>query len=181
MLGIRFAGHVRRSQRVRTRKKGDRFGHTGSCMLLSERCRKGVRSRGGFTLAEIVITIAIVALVVQGTILGYVFSAQRAEWSAYSLAAQSSAMQGVEQMRAAKWDPQAWPVADELPPTNYSQLVILDVPVATSNAVYATNFVRLTTVSVNPPLRQLRTDCVWKLMKRGPFTNTVITQRAPDQ
>ena len=144
-----------------------------------ERCRRGGGSRG-FTLAEVVITIAIVALVLQGTILGYVLSAQRAEWSAYSLAAQSLAMQGVEQARAAKWDPQAWPKVDELGATNFSYATELDVPVV-GTPVYATNYVRVSTVSLNPPLRELQTDCVWRLIKRGPFTNTVITLRAPDQ
>lgn len=144
-----------------------------------ERCR-GVARRRGFTLAEVVITIAIVALVVQGTVLGYVFSSQRAEWSAYSLAAQSLALQGVEQARAAKWDPQAWPVVDEMGPTNFSYATVLDIPVA-GTPVYATNHVRVTVVAANPPLREMRTDCVWRLINRGPFTNTVIVLRAPDQ
>ena len=144
-----------------------------------ERDRRGGRN-SGFSLAEVVITIAILALVVQGTVIGYVFSAQRAEWSAYSMAAQSLAMQSVEQARAAKWDPQAWPVSDELGTTSFAQVVVLDVPVV-GTPVYATNYVRVSTVSVNPPLRELRTDCVWRLVKRGPFTNTLITLRAPDQ
>ena len=131
-------------------------------------------------MAEVVITIAIMALVVQGTVVGYVLSAQRAEWSAYSMAAQSLAMQAVEQARDAKWDPQAWPASDELGTTSFAQVVVLDVPVV-GTPVYATNYVRISTVSANPPLRELRADCVWKLIQRGPFTNTLITLRAPDQ
>lgn len=142
-------------------------------------CRRGGRN-SGFTVAEVVITIAIMALVVQGTVVGYVLSAQRAEWSAYSMAAQSLAMQAVEQARAAKWDPQAWPASDELGTTSFAQVVVLDVPVV-GTPVYATNYVRISTVSANPPLRELRADCVWKLIQRGPFTNTLITLRAPDQ
>ena len=142
-------------------------------------CRRGGRN-SGFTVAEVVITIAILALVVQGTVVGYVLSAQRAEWSAYSMAAQSLAMQAVEQARAAKWDPQAWPASDELGTTSFAQVVVLDVPVV-GTPVYATNYVRISTVSANPPLRELRADCVWKLIQRGPFTNTLITLRAPDQ
>lgn len=141
--------------------------------------RKGVVTQG-FTLVEVVITIAIVGLVIHGTVIGYIYSAQRAEWSAYSLAAQSLAMQSVEQARAAKWDPQAWPVVDELGTTNFVQITVLDVPV-TGNPVYATNYVRVSTVSTNPVLRELRTDCVWRLTNRGPFTNSVVTLRAPDQ
>lgn len=139
----------------------------------------------GFTLVEVVVSIAITSLAFAGVVYGYIGTGQRAEWSAYSLAAQSLAMQGVEQARAAKWDPQAWPSVDERGPTNYSQVEQLDVPVA-GQPVLATNYVSITTVSVAPPLRQLRADCVWMLSSRppsarGPFTNTVITYRTSDQ
>jgi hypothetical protein len=120
-----------------------------------------------------------------GVIYGYVKTTDRAEWSAYSLAAQSLALQGVEQTRAAKWDPQAWPPIDHLAPTNFVQIEQLDVP-KKGPPVLATNYVSITLVSTNPPLKQLRADCVWVLKHRrsklrGPFTNTVITLRAPDQ
>jgi prepilin-type N-terminal cleavage/methylation domain-containing protein len=134
----------------------------------------------GFTLVEVVITLAIVALVIGGIIYAYVMAAQRAEWSAYSLAAHSVAMQSLEQSRAAKWDPQAWPVVDEQGLTNFIQIEPLDVPVA-GTPIFATNFVQITQVSANPPLRQIRADCVWPFVTRGTFTNTVITLRAPDQ
>ena len=138
------------------------------------------RGSSAFTLAEVVITIAILGIVLEGVIYGYFRSAQRAEWSAHSLAAQSLASQGVEQARAAKWDPQAWPVVDELPPTNFTTVETLDLPFK-GLPVYATNHISITTVSLNPPLRQLRADCVWDFMGRGLFTNTVITLRAADQ
>jgi hypothetical protein len=113
-------------------------------------------------------------------IYGYVGTNYRAEWSVYSLAAQSFAMEGIEQARAAKWEPQAWPAVDELGTTNYSQVDSLDVLVS-GRQVYATNYISVTTASANPTLRQLRADCVWTLGGRGPFTNTAITLRAPDQ
>ena len=97
-----------------------------------------------------------------GVIYGYVLTADRAQWSAYSLAAQSLAMQGVEQARAAKWDPKAWPAVDELGLTNYTQVDTLDVPVS-GQPVLATNYISVTLVSQDPPLRQLRADCVWSL------------------
>lgn len=123
--------------------------------------------------------IFVLAILMGGVIYGYVGSAQRAEWSAHSLAAQSLASQGVEQARAARWDPQAWPVVDELPPTNYSTVETLDIPVS-GQPQFATNFVSVELFSTNPPLRRLRTDCVWRFFRRGLFTNTVITLRAPD-
>jgi prepilin-type N-terminal cleavage/methylation domain-containing protein len=138
------------------------------------------KREGGFTLAEVVIALAILAVVIQGVVYGYVASSRRAEWSAHSLAAQSLASQGVEQARAAKWDPQAWPTVDELPPTNFVQIDTLDIPIA-GEPVLATNFISITVVSTNPQLREIRSDCVWAFINRGLFTNTVITLRAPDQ
>jgi type II secretory pathway pseudopilin PulG len=138
----------------------------------------------GFTLAEVVVAIAIATLSFAGVIYGYVLTADRAQWSAYSLAAQSLALQGVEQARAAKWDPKAWPAVDELGVTNYTQVEMLDVPVS-GQSVKATNYISVAVVSQDPPLRQLRTDCVWSLLSgrrsRGPFTNTAITLRTADQ
>jgi prepilin-type N-terminal cleavage/methylation domain-containing protein len=144
--------------------------------------------RGGFTLAEVVVAVAVLTLMVAGLACAYVQSADRAEWSAYSLAAQSLACQGMEQARAAKWDPQAWPpgigrgLADELGLTNYVQTNVLDLPVSGGQAAYATNFISITQVSTNPEVRQIRSDCVWRFARRGGlFTNTVITLRAADQ
>jgi prepilin-type N-terminal cleavage/methylation domain-containing protein len=139
----------------------------------------------GFTLTEIVVAVAIIALTFGVVVFGYLRTADRAEWSSYSLAAQSLAMQGVEQARAAKWDPRAWPAVDDLGVTNFDRVEELSVPVA-GEPVMGTNFISITTVSVNPPLRELRADCVWSLKSRparisGPFTNTAVTLRAPDQ
>jgi hypothetical protein len=101
------------------------------------------------------------------------------------LAAESLAMQGIEQARSAKWDPQAWPVVDDLGATNYTQIETLDVALSGS-PVYATNYVSVSTISTSPQIRQLRADCVWVLVSRhhgasGPFTNTAVTLRASDQ
>jgi hypothetical protein len=123
--------------------------------------------------------LAIFAILIEGVVLGYVFSARRAEWSAHSLAAQSLAAQGAEQARAAKWDPQAWPIIDEQPPTNFVQLDMLDIPFK-GEPEFASNYISITVASANPPLRQIQADCVWRLGDEF-FTNTVITLRAPDQ
>ena len=138
----------------------------------------------GFTLAEVVISVAVMTLGFSGVIYGYVLTTDRAEWSAYSLAAQSLAMQGVEQARSAKWDPKAWPAVDELGITNYTEIETLDIPVS-GRPVWATNYVSISLVSSDPPLRQLKTECVWKFTNgrrtRGPFTNRVVTLRSADQ
>ncbi len=134
--------------------------HTRSVVKMSDRFLKFVVVQGagrlpkascGFTLTEVVIAMAVLAIVIQGVIYGYIDSSRRAEWNGHSLAAQSLASQGVEQARAAKWDPQAWPVVDELPPTKFVEVATLDLPLA-GQAGYAKNFVSITTVSLNPPL-----------------------------
>lgn len=143
------------------------------------------QATAGLTLVEVIISLALGCLVFSGILVGYVQTSDRAEWSSYSLAAQSLAMQAVEQARGGKWDPKAWPPLDQMPPTNFVTIEILDVPVA-GEPVHATNYVRVTDVSLNPPVRQIRADCVWGLRFRrtgvqGPFTNTAVTLRACDQ
>jgi type II secretory pathway pseudopilin PulG len=138
-----------------------------------------------FTIVEVLIAVLIVSLMFGAIIYAYVGANDRAEWSAYSLAAESLATQGIEQARAAKWDPQAFPIVDDLGVTNYMQVEKLDVP-ASGGAVYATNYISVSTISTSPQIRQLRADCVWGLVSRhhgasGPFTNTAVTLRASDQ
>ena len=103
-----------------------------------------------------------------------------AEWAAYSLAAHSLAMQRIEQTRAAKWDPAGFPPVDDL--TNRPPAVdILDIPISGTNIAYATSITTIATVSLNPPLKKIRVECVWPFVNRGLFTNVVVTYRAPDQ
>jgi type II secretory pathway pseudopilin PulG len=151
---------------------------------ISSRAARQPLQTAGFTLAEVVVAIAVATLSFGGVIYGYLLTADRAAWSANSLAAQSLAMQGIEQARSAKWDPKAWPAVDELGVTNYTQVDTLDVP-RSGQPILATNYIRVTFVSQDPPLRQLRADCVWILVNgkrsRGPFTNTAITLRTADQ
>lgn len=137
------------------------------------------------TLVEVVISLSISCLIFAGVILGYVQTSDRAEWSSYSLAAQSLAMQAVEQARGGKWDPSAWPPVDEMQPTNYTTIETLDVPVA-GTPVLATNYVVIREVTTTPPLREMSAMCVWcmpgrKDGRRGPFTNSVVTLRSRDQ
>ena len=137
---------------------------------------------GAFTLVEVVVSVALAAFMVGGIVYGYVQSTRRAEWSAYSLAAQSLALQRLEQTRAARWDPLAYPPVDQLVGTNFPvALDILDIPISQTNIVYATNFTTITAVSTNPALKMIQVDCVWPYINGVVFTNTVLTYRAPAQ
>lgn len=146
---------------------------------------RGRHGVSGFTLVEVVIAVLISTIVFATVIYAYVGANDRSEWSAYSFAAQSLAMQGIEQARAAQWDPESWPVIDKLPVTNYTRVEKLDVLVS-GTPVLATNYISISTIATSPQIRQLRADCVWVLVSRyhgaaGPFTNTAVTFRASDQ
>ena len=145
------------------------------------------RSRGvsekAFTLAEVVIAMAITVMSLAGVIMGYIFAIRQAEWSAYSLAAQSLATQRLEQTRAAKWDPRASPPVDEVVTNNFPTVPtnVLDMPVSGTNMAYATNFTTISDVTNGGyPLKLIRVDCVWSFREHA-FTNTIATYRAPDQ
>jgi prepilin-type N-terminal cleavage/methylation domain-containing protein len=151
-----------------------------------------------FTLAELMIALAIFVLVTAGLIYGYTQSNNFAEWNAMSLAAQSYAMQGAEQARSATWSISAsgtgLGTADELPATNtvshvaatnYYMVNTMQVPI-TGTTFVVTNWVTVSNLqnstTIPYPLRQIRSDCYWKFPRTGVwFTNTVITERSPDQ
>ncbi len=140
----------------------------------------------GFTLAEVIVSIAVASIAAGGMIYGYILSGRRAEWSGYSLAAQALAVQRVEQIRSAKWDTQASPAIDELNYANFPAIStgILDLPVSGTNLVTVTNYTAISTVQVSAsPLitvKSVRVDTVWAFNGKR-YSNTVVTYRAPDQ
>jgi Tfp pilus assembly protein PilV len=145
------------------------------------------------TLVEVLMAIVILVTIMSGIMMGYVQANRMAEFSSMSLAAQSTAAQGMEQALAARWDTQqpadtnvGWGHADELG-TNYNFLMgtnVLDVPVSGA-AIPVTNLVTITSASsasFPSKLRQIRSDAIWTFPLTGvTYTNTTITLRAPDQ
>ena len=146
-------------------------------------CGAGKKRRrlAGFTLPEVVLSISIAGISSAGILTGYLVSSYSAEWAGESLAAQSFAIQGIEQLKACNWNPQALPVIDETTNSYFStgRTNILDYPIAGTNYVYATNFFTVVTTA-NPPLKLLRVDCVWKFRDGKLYTNTVAGYRGPD-
>jgi Tfp pilus assembly protein PilV len=135
----------------------------------------------GISLSEVLVALAITGIGVFAAVTGFVNSARQAESSAYVLAAQCQALERLEQVRAAKWDPNADPPIDQIVSTNFPKLVkVLDIP-RQGLKIFATNFTTITTVSVNPPLKMMRVDCVWPWINKKVYTNTVMTYRGPDQ
>lgn len=143
--------------------------------------RPGSRGPGAFTLVEVVVSAAILMIASAALILGYVNTAQRAEWTACSRAAQDLARQRMEQTKSARWDPSANPAVDELTTVNFPlQAVTMDLPVSGAAVMRATNYTTITTISWSPQTRLIRVDCVWRFLDRGLFTNSVVTYRSPD-
>lgn len=145
-------------------------------------------------MVEVLIALVIFAMTLSGLIYGYVQANRTAEWSAMSLAAQSQALKGAEQARAADWRPRDWPVQsgpytmDEL--TNGTVITNIDymdiptkgVPTSANYNCWVTNYVSIRNVTLNPPLRQIRSDAIWAFPMTGRLcTNTVILLRASDQ
>jgi hypothetical protein len=150
----------------------------------SETLRKcSKRVVGAFTLAEVVVCLAIMALVFGGIITAYIQGAYRAEWAGYNLGAQALAMQQIEQAKTAMWDNSHNEFTNILQQTwGY-----LDLPVNGTNRVYATNYVQVTTnqVSILPALYiyMVKVDTVWPYNRGGQvhyYTNSVADYYAPD-
>lgn len=132
-------------------------------------------------MSEIVVAMAITGIGVFAVVAGFVNAATQAEASAYVLAGQCQALERLEQVRAAKWDPNAAPPIDEMVSTNFPVLVkVLDIP-RKNVKVFATNRTTISVISVNPPLKMMQVDCVWSWMNKKLYTNTVMTYRGPDQ
>lgn len=135
----------------------------------------------GMSLTEVVVSIALGTLMFGGVVLSYIQSANRAEWSALSFAAQSLAWQRIEQTRAAKWDTQSWPPVDQVVESNFPPVVeLVDVPFRGTNYLFATTYLTINTISTNPPLRLIVADVVWSFKGRL-YTNSALTYRAPDK
>ncbi len=187
-----------------TKERATAVGIRGS--IPSNPCEK-LCITGGFTLAEVVISVAVTGLVFAGILAGYVQSSRLAEWSGYSLAAQALAVQQIEQARSAVWDYSTGTSRNELTNLNLTgwtwaynagtgvgvgsgySVATLDLPYSGTNVIQATNFVTLRMFYfnnvANPPvqLQMLKVDTVWPF-RTGTLTknmtNSVATYFAPD-
>lgn len=139
------------------------------------------RSLGGFTLAEVVISAAIAAISIGGIVSGYIISANRAEWTLCSSAAQVMAARHLEQSKTARWD--SFAGSTELDSLNgTTSIEALDIPVTGTGVIFGTNTVTVEDVPASdPPLKMVRVDCEWSLVSRGPFTNTAFALRFQEQ
>jgi prepilin-type N-terminal cleavage/methylation domain-containing protein len=143
--------------------------------------RPWARGAGGFTLAEVIIAIALSAMVLASLVSGYLTTARRAEWTAMSEAAQLKVVSRMEQVRAARWDPLAVPPVDMLVASNFPVLIEeLFTPLGGTNVTLATNVVSIQTISANPPLKLIRVECHWRFLNNRLYTNRLMLYRQPD-
>ncbi len=172
---------------------------SNSCIMVVHLKQADKRiAANAFTLVEVLMAFVILVIVMTGLMYGYVQANRMAEWSAMSLAAQSYASQGAEQLRAADWRPRdgtnSGPfTGNEIPLplpymlTNCGTNYILDIPIKgnpASNdfAFFVTNYVTVTEPSINPPLQEIYSVAYWIFPLTGQLcSNIVVLQRAPDQ
>jgi type II secretory pathway pseudopilin PulG len=165
--------------------------------------RPGKPRTAAFTLAEVVMAVAIAALIFGGILAANIQLTRRAEWSGQSLAAQALAIQQLEQARSALWDDSTGvQQRNELTNLNLSGWTYntstrvgkgyswsnLDLPIAGTNFIRATNYVTitlLTNVTGLPAikLQMVQVDTVWRFLGFGAtrlYTNSIATYYAPD-
>jgi hypothetical protein len=145
------------------------------------------RRADAFTLAEVVVCIAITALLFMGMITAYFHGSYKAEWSGYSLAAQAQAIQQLEQAKSAVWDNSITPAKIEITNLLTTTVCVLDLPINGTNVTYATNFATISqiTLSTNPVVSvyMVQVDTVWPFTWQGNrqlYTNSIADYYAPD-
>ena len=147
-------------------------------------CRAARAQALGMTLAEVVVAMAVASLAVLSLVGGYISSTVAAEKARLSLAANTRALERLEDTHAAIWNVSGWPTVDQLVPTNFPpKQVIIHLAGQGAGITYGTIYTTITQVSLSPQLRRVRADCVWGFQGgkfSSSFTNTVETLRGPD-
>jgi prepilin-type N-terminal cleavage/methylation domain-containing protein len=158
-----------------------------------------IPENSAFTLVEVVVSVAIIALVFGGILSAYIKATRQAEWSGYSLAAQTIGIHQIEQARAAVWDYSIskneitnlnlldWTYnASTRVGTGYATSV-LDLPISGTNIVIATNFVTVKLLSLtgftNAQVQMVSVDTVWPFTSytgKRLFTNRTASYFGPD-
>jgi prepilin-type N-terminal cleavage/methylation domain-containing protein len=140
------------------------------------------RGRAGMTLVEVIVALAITGLMVAGIIRGYIYCATSAVKAELAQAANAKAMQRIEETRSAQWNTSSSLAVDLLVATNFpDKSVTLDMPGTNTNGTSATIKTTISQISLTPPLRRIRADCIWQFRGAEWVTNSIETIRAADQ
>jgi type II secretory pathway pseudopilin PulG len=136
--------------------------------------------QAAFTLIEVAFAAAIAALLLAGMFQGYNLAGRRAQFSACSLAANTTAMGQMEKVIAATWVPSPPYINNLLLTLSSTNTTNLCLPSAQGSVVTCTNITTVTLISSNPPYAMIQVQCVWGFPSYGgTFTNTVAVLRAP--
>ncbi len=154
---------------------------------------------GGFTLVEVMVSLAIVTLLFGGILSAYIQASRKAEWAGYSLAAQAIGIHQIEQARSAVWDYSinkneltnldllSWHYNTGTKTGTGYTTSILDLPISGTNSVIATNYVTVKMLSLsgspNAQVQMVTVDTVWPfptLHGNRLFTNRTASYFGPD-
>ena len=134
------------------------------------------------TLVEVVVALAITGLTVGGIVTGYIYCTNASVKDSIYMAANGQVMERIEEARSARWDTSSYPVVDQLVATNFpDKTVALQTTGTGLPTISATIKTEISDLSLTPPVRRIRVDCIWLFKGVEPITNTIETCRAPDQ
>ena len=134
------------------------------------------------TLVEVVVALAITGMTAGGIVTGYIYSTTFAVKAELAQAANAKAMQRIEETRSAQWNTSSSLAVDQLIPANFTnEVVTLDMPGTNTVGTSATIQTTISQISLTPPIRRIRVDCIWQFRGGELITNTIETIRAPDQ
>ena len=145
--------------------------------------RQRGQSRSGaaaFTLAEVVMAVALAAMLCSAVVLCYGIGSRKSQYAACSAAANLQAMKKMEQVIFAEWIP-SYGVTNIFNPalTNVDK-ENLEMPVANTNVITCTNYTTVTQLSTNPPYLMITVNCIWGFNGLSTVTNTISVIRGPN-
>jgi prepilin-type N-terminal cleavage/methylation domain-containing protein len=138
----------------------------------------------GFTLAEVLIALALVGMMIGGIITSYLAVAYRGEWASASSAAHRLSVMKLEQLKAAPWG-DLMELARNNPAGRRTSLGHMDLPLSVPGPFAATVEFWAEAVpegNPDPDLLKLTVQCVWSLGSRT-YTNpnpALVTYRGRD-
>jgi len=135
------------------------------------------------TLAEVMIALTVFAVVFVFLLKGLTQARYRAIWASLNLEATKLSEQRYEQMEGASWDLTTSPVTDQILSTNFPTTTNDLFDYTGGGSLIATTTVQISTLpnTNSPQYRVITCATVWSYRGRGPFTNTIVSIRAPDQ
>ena len=133
-------------------------------------------------MVEVVVALALTGLTVSGIVTGYIYCTNASMKDSIYMAANGRVMERIEEARSARWDMSSYPVVDQLVATNFpDKMVALQTTAKGLETISATIKTEISNISLTPPVRRIRVDCIWLFKGVEPVTNTIETCRAPDQ